>query len=133
MRGEGPPVRSDEVEYAARLAIEVVVLWGGDVLCASHFAAPSTVFVGGASGCDVALPTELLGAERRCVAVSSRSDVCAVLPGGAQGWLTLPDGSTRPFDERTPSQNREPSEPSERLLPLAPLGRGCQEDPAGAL
>jgi hypothetical protein len=91
-------VRSDEVEHAARLAIEVVVRWGGDVLCVSHFAAPAAVFVGSASGCDVALPSELLGAERRCLAVSSGGDVCAVLPGGVRGWLTLPWGSTSPFD-----------------------------------
>jgi hypothetical protein len=119
MHGEGSPVRSDEVEYAARLAIEVVVLWGGDTLCVSHFAAPSAVFVGDASGCDVALPPQLLGAERRCVAVSSRSDVCAVLPAGARGWLTLPDGSKRPFDEGASALAHEPSEPTERLLPLA--------------
>lgn len=116
MRGEGPPVRSEEVEYTTRLAIEVVVLWGADALCASHFAVPSAVFVGGASDCDVALPAELLGTERRCVAVSSHGDVCAVLPGGVRGWLTLPDGSTRPFDEGTPVPF---GEHSERLLPLA--------------
>jgi hypothetical protein len=135
-------VRSDEVEHAARLAIEVVVLWGGDVLCVSHFAAPAAVFVGSASGCDVALPGELLGAERRCLAVSSGGDVCAVLPGGVRGWLTLPCGSTRPFDGPMPALEREPSE---RLLPLGlgyrahlcfanleiqvatvPLGRPCR-------
>jgi hypothetical protein len=117
--GKGPPVRADEVEHAARLAIEVVVLWGGDTLCVSHFAAPSAVFLGDASGCDVALPAELLGAERRCVAVSSQGEVCAVVPDGAPGWVTLPDGSTRPFDEPAAALDRERSRPAERLLPLA--------------
>jgi hypothetical protein len=30
LSGDGPAVPSDEVEHAARLAIEVLVLWGGD-------------------------------------------------------------------------------------------------------
>ncbi len=117
LRGNGPPVAAVEVEHAERLAIEVVVVWGADVLCVSHFAVPSAVFVGGA-GSAVALPAELLGAERRCVAVSSRSDVCAVLPAGVRGRLTLPDGSARPF-EALSELHGEPPELMERLLPLA--------------
>lgn len=121
LRGEGPPVSSDEVEHAARLAIEVRVSWDGDVLFVSHVAAPATVFVGDGSGCDVALPAELLGAERRCVAVSSRGDVCAVLAEDVRGWVTLPDGTTRPFDDPRAALAHGPAEPAERLLPL-PLG-----------
>jgi hypothetical protein len=121
LSGDGPAVPSHEVEHAARLAIEVLVLWGGDVLSLAFFAAPAVVFVGEGSGCGVALPAELLGAERRCVAVSTRGDVCAVLPEGARGWLTSPDGSTRPFDDPTAPPQSEPSAATERLLPL-PLG-----------
>jgi hypothetical protein len=119
MHGAGPAPGSDEVEHAARIAVEVVVLWSGDVLGVSHFAAPGAVFVGNAGDCDVALPAELLGAERRCVAVSSRADVCVVLPAGAQGWLSLPGGSTRPLGEPMAALGGEPSDAAERLLPLA--------------
>ncbi|HTV25856.1 MAG TPA: hypothetical protein VMG12_44470 [Polyangiaceae bacterium] len=125
LHGHGPPVRSHEVEHAGRLAIEVLILWGGDVLCASHVAAPAAVFVGDASDCDIALPAELLGAERRCVAVGSRGDVCAVLPAGAEAWLMLPDGTMRPCVDPGAPLERERSEPIERLLPL-PLGYRAQ-------
>lgn len=106
-------MRAKDVEQASRPAIELVVLWRGDVLSVSHFSAPGSVVVGAGGDCDIALPAELLGAERRCVAVSSSGNVCAVLPRGVRGWLTLPGGSTRSIDERTSALG-----PSERLLPL---------------
>ncbi|MEY2935831.1 MAG: hypothetical protein RL033_6580, partial [Pseudomonadota bacterium] len=107
----GAPAASEELEHRARLAIEVVVLWGGDVLAVRHLSPPGTFYVGDAcSACDVALPAELLGSEQLCIAVGSRNEVSAVLPLQARGWLTLPDGSTR----------RLVVEPhtSEQLLPL---------------
>jgi len=120
--GEVPPSRSDELEYEGRLAIEVLVVWRGDVLSATHVAAPAAVFVGDAGACDIALPAELVGAGRRCVAVSTSGDVCAVLPAGTHAWLTLPDGSTRSYGEpRAPLALDGSAEPAERLLPL-PLG-----------
>lgn len=117
LKGGGEPAARDEVEHPARLAIEVVVLWGSDVLTVRHVSPPGAFYVGDErSVCDVALPVELLdglpsGTERLCIAVSSRSEVCAVVPAGARGWLTLPDGSSRPL-----AQTAEPA--VEQLLPL---------------
>lgn len=112
LNGHGEPAASDEVEERARLAIEIVVLWRGDVLAVRHVSPPGTFYVGDSrSACDVALPVELLGAERLCIAVGSRSEVSAVLPAGARGWLALPDGSARPLE-------RSSQLPMEQLLPL---------------
>jgi hypothetical protein len=129
--GGGPAAASDELEHRTRLAIEVIVLWRGDVLSVAHLSPPGAFFVGGSSSaCDVALPVELLGARRLCVAVGSRSEVSAVLPPQARGWLALPDGSLRPFAPSPMAPESEPSASGERLLPLGPGQRAhlCFED-----
>ena len=122
LHGGGPPAALEELEHRARLAIEVVVLWRGDVLAVGHLAPPGAFFVGGPnSSCDLALPAEQLGAEGLCVAVGSRSEVSAVLPAQARGWRTLPDGSTRPLEsgsEAALASRRSAS--TERLVPLGP-------------
>jgi hypothetical protein len=122
LQGGGPLPASDDVEQRARLAIEVVVLWRGDVLAVGHLAPPGAFFVGGPnSSCDLALPIEQLGAEGLCVAVGSRSEVSAVLPAQARGWRTLPDGSTRPLEPSSGASLASRRSPStERLVPLGP-------------
>jgi len=127
--GGGPPAAADELEHRARLALEVIVLWRGDVLSVSHLSPPGAFFIGGSSSvCDVSLPVELLGARRVCIAVGSRSEVSAVLPPQARGWLALPDGSTR-LVERSAAES-EPPASLERLLPLGAGQRAhlCFED-----
>ena len=120
LQGGGPPAPCDELEHGAWLAIEVLLLWRGDVLAVCHRRAPCRVFVGDSgSCCDIALPSQLLGAERLCVAVASRTAVSAVLPARVTGWLTLPDGSSRAFEDRWPGQPAaEACASTERLLPL---------------
>ncbi|MEY4546652.1 MAG: hypothetical protein RL685_2847 [Pseudomonadota bacterium] len=111
LNGSGAAAASEELEHRAQLAIEVVVLWRGDVLAVRHLSPPGAFYVGDAcSACDVALPAELLGSEQLCIAVGSRNEVSAVLPPQARGWLTLPDGSTRPLGVEARA--------SEQLLPL---------------
>ncbi|HKO91420.1 MAG TPA: hypothetical protein VJU61_09730, partial [Polyangiaceae bacterium] len=118
LRGGGPPAACDEVEHRARLTIEVVLLWQGDVLGVSHLSPPGSFFVGG-SPADVALPPEWLGSERLCVAVGSRSEISAVVPAHARCWRTLPDGSTRLFQPGSDAAHTTARSPStERLLPL---------------
>ena len=110
LHGGGPPTAPDEVEDRARLAIEIVVLWQGELLSATHVAAPGRCLIGGSgSCCEVSLPLETLGAEQLCVAEASHTKVFAVLPAGVRGCLSLPDGSRHGF-ELAP----------ERLLPLGP-------------
>lgn len=113
----GEPPAPNELEHPARVAIEVVVLWRGDVLSVTHVSPPGVFYVGDArSVSDVALPVELLsglpqGAERLCIAVGSGSQVSAVMPAGARGWLTLPDGSSRRL-------HQTPELAAEQLVPL---------------
>ena len=120
LRGEGPPAAPDEVEQHARLAIEVIVSWCGDVLTVRHLSPPGAFFVGGSgSCCDLSLPVELLGSERQCIAVGSRSEVSAVLPAHARAWLTLPDGTTQSLQPGSATAlGATRSRSSDRLLPL---------------
>jgi hypothetical protein len=118
LRGGGPPAASDELEQRALQEVEVIVLWQGDVLAVSHLRPPGSFFIGGpGSACDVALPADILGAERLCVAVGSRSEISALLPAQARVWLTLPDGSSRRVEQA--AQPAAPGRaPLESVLPL---------------
>jgi hypothetical protein len=114
LRGAGPPAPPEEIELAAVLALEAVVLWHGDVLAVRHLRLPGTCVVGGPrSSCDVSLPVELFGAEGQCVALGSRTEAFAVLPGHVRGWVTQLDGTTHAFEAAAGAAQ------TERLLPLA--------------
>ncbi|MEY2934489.1 MAG: hypothetical protein RL033_5238 [Pseudomonadota bacterium] len=114
LHGAGSPVPADELEHAARLALELVVLWQGDVLTVRHCSLPGAFWVGEAdSACDLALPVALLEAPRLCVAVASRNEIQAVIPARARAWLSLPDGTVRPLESR-PAAVAD----TERLVPL---------------
>ncbi len=116
LRRDGSPIAASEVEHSARLAIEVVILWQGDVLSVSHREPRGSVFLGGRSSCaDISLPDELLESESSCIALCTRGEVSAVLPANARGWRTLPDG------QRCSLPSAEPSAATGQLLPL-PLG-----------
>lgn len=114
-----PPPPSDEVERRELLAIEVVHLWSGDILAVSHVNAPGSVHIGERGDCGVALPHELLGADRLCVAVASRTEICAVLPARARAVLTLPGGASRAYESASGATPLEGAGVApERVLPL---------------
>ncbi|HEY5240912.1 MAG TPA: AgmX/PglI C-terminal domain-containing protein, partial [Polyangiaceae bacterium] len=81
----GPDVSSDEVEVAHRSAIEVMILWGSNVLHVSHLAPTSSFHVGeelgGEVSCDYFIPGETLGTTRAPIVVSR---------GGAASLVILP-------------------------------------------
>ena len=64
----GPDVSSDEVELLHVQAVEVMVLWGQNVLHVSHLAPPRNFYVGEEQGknfaCDFFIPSEKIGTTR---------------------------------------------------------------------
>jgi hypothetical protein len=76
-------IDADEVEDASADAVEVKVVWGGDVVHVTHVSAGGAFTIGD-SGCDFALPAATVGASRLPL-VSGR---------GGQLWLLLPADAT---------------------------------------
>ena len=64
----GPDVNADEVELLHVQAVEVMVLWGTNVLHVSHLTPPRNFYVGEEQGknfaCDFFIPAERLGTTR---------------------------------------------------------------------
>jgi hypothetical protein len=117
--------RTGETESGARLCVEVVVLWRGDVLSVGHFALPATLFAGESPGdCDLLLPAEKLGAERFCIARAVRGQMYAVLPGHGLGRLTYPDGALQVFTGSSRAQ--QGAAPATQPPRLLRLDRGCR-------
>ncbi|NLE85220.1 MAG: AgmX/PglI C-terminal domain-containing protein [Myxococcales bacterium] len=97
----GPEVPAAEVELPNVDAIEVLVLWGTNVLHVAHRAITQGFFVGDASGaepCDFVLPPDVLGTPRLPLVLGSgagpdgvEAPARLVLPPGATGSLERPD------------------------------------------
>ncbi len=88
----GPDVPSDEVETHMP-AVEVMVLWGTNVLHVSHLSPPRNFYVGEEQGknfsCDFFVPSEKLGTTRMPVVVGDVGSVAVVLPQGATGTIEI--------------------------------------------
>jgi hypothetical protein len=112
----GPPVSADEVEVAHLSSVEVMVMWGTNVLNVAHLTPPRSYYVGeefvGKVGVDYFIPSETLGTTRAPVVVSRggigaslvilpRSHGTVDVPG--QGKVTFQDliasGRARPSTE----------------------------------
>jgi hypothetical protein len=107
----GPEVDPDEVEVAHTAAIEVVVLWGANVLHVSHLTPPRSFYVGeesSAAGCDYVLPSETLGARRAPVVVSDGNDASLVILPGARGHVDIPGQGRIGVDELVASRRVRP-------------------------
>ncbi|MGC4094782.1 MAG: AgmX/PglI C-terminal domain-containing protein [Polyangiaceae bacterium] len=87
----GPDVDPDEVELAHVAALEVMVLWGRNVLHVSHLTPPRDFFVGevrdASAGCDVFVPSEKLGESRLSLVRVEHGAVSVVKPAGARGFI----------------------------------------------
>jgi hypothetical protein len=99
----GPDVSPDEVELAHVQAVEVMVLWGTNVLHVSHLTPPRSFYVGEEAGknfaCDFFVPAEKLGTTRMPVVVGDRMSLNLVIPPGAKGSVEFPGQPRMSLDE----------------------------------
>lgn len=117
----GPDVSPDEVELAHVPAVEVMVLWGSNVLHVSHLAPPRNFYVGEEQSkglaCDFFLPSEKVGTTRMPVVIGDQGSVAVVMPSNATGTLELPGQPSITLDQARSSAQ-----------PCAELG-GAQQFP----
>jgi hypothetical protein len=110
----GPEVSPEEVELLHVQAVEVVVMWGDNVLSVSHLTPPRNFYVGEEQdkhlSCDFFVPSERLGATRLPLVLVDHSQVSVLIPAGARGYLELPGGPRRAL-----SEVRGAAQPSARL------------------
>ncbi|HEY3234983.1 MAG TPA: AgmX/PglI C-terminal domain-containing protein [Polyangiaceae bacterium] len=89
----GPEVSPHEVELPGVQSVEVVVLWGTNVLHVSHLTPPRSFYVGEEQreniACDVFIPSEKLGTTRMPLLVADRSSLRLVIPPYANGFVEL--------------------------------------------
>lgn len=78
------PVDAAECEDAGIEAVEVMVIWGKNVLEVVHLSPPRAFFVGHGKGVDYALPIELAAFERGAVVQMSDGVPHAVAPEGGR-------------------------------------------------
>lgn len=99
----GPDVSTDEVEIAHLQSVEVMILWGSNVLHVSHLTPPRNFYVGEEQGknfaCDFFIPSEKLGTTRLPVVIGDRASVAVVIPPGARGSVELPGMPRMSMDE----------------------------------
>jgi hypothetical protein len=90
----GPDVSSDEVEVAHLSAIEVMILWGSNVLHVSHLAPTRSFYVGeelgGEVSCDYFIPGEALGTTRAPIVVSRGGGASLVILPRSGGTVDIP-------------------------------------------
>jgi hypothetical protein len=99
----GPDVSPDEVEVPHLQAVEVMVLWGTNVLHVSHLTPPRNFYVGEDAGknfgCDFFIPSEKLGTTRLPVVLGDRASVTLVIPPNARGYIDIPGQPRVSLDE----------------------------------
>ena len=99
----GPDVSPDEVELPHIQAVEVMIMWGTNVLHVSHLTPPRNFYVGEDQGknfaCDFFIPSERLGTTRMPVVLGDRASVNLVLPPGARGYVEFPGQPRMTIDE----------------------------------
>lgn len=93
MLKSGPDVSPDEVELAHVASVEVMVLWGENIIHAQHLTPPRNFYVGEEQGkqftVDFFIPSEKIGTTRMPVVVGDAGSVAVVLPQGAQGTIEI--------------------------------------------
>lgn len=127
----GPDVSPDEVELPHVQAVEVVVLWGTNVLHIAHLSPPRGFYVGEtqtkANACDFFLPREKLGASSMPVVLAEGGGIQVVLPAGATGQFDMPDGTCLSLDQIRPRAKPSGHVPGAHEVPLAPGARARVE------
>jgi hypothetical protein len=99
----GPDVSPDEVELPHVQSVEVMVLWGTNVLHVSHLTPPRNFYVGEEQGknfaCDFFIPSEKIGTTRLPVVLGDRASLSVVIPPGAKGFVEVPGQPRMTLDE----------------------------------
>ncbi len=99
----GPDVSPDEVELPHVASVEVMVLWGENVLHVNHLTPPRNFYVGEDQGkqfaVDFFIPSEKIGTTRMPVVVGDASSVAVVIPQGAVGTVEIAGQPTMTLDE----------------------------------
>jgi hypothetical protein len=119
----GPPVTAEETERKTP-ALEVRVLWGGDLLRVFHLEPPRSFHVG-EEGADFAVDAERLGARRVPVVVVEGGGVSVVAPRGATGAIVTTTGRVGSVERAVEEGLGEPFEgatPGTRI----PLAEGAR-------
>ena len=90
--GHAPPPLSVEESERAAAAVEVRVLWGGDLLRVVHLDPPRSFYVGDGA-CDLAIDGEALGGRRFPAVLAGPGGVSVVAPRGATGTIVAASGA----------------------------------------
>ncbi|MFO7179921.1 MAG: AgmX/PglI C-terminal domain-containing protein [Pseudomonadota bacterium] len=118
----GPDVSPDEVELPHVQAVEVMVLWGTNVLHVSHLTPPRNFYVGEEqsknASCDFFIPSERIGTTRLPVVVGDRMSVALVIPPGATGYVEVPGQPRMSLDEVRPRAQPTPEVTGGHQFPL---------------
>ncbi len=99
----GPDVSPDEVELPHVASVEVMVLWGENVLHVNHLTPPRNFYVGEEQGkqfaVDFFVPSEKLGTTRMPVVIGDASSAAVVIPQGAEGTIEIAGQPTMTLDQ----------------------------------
>ncbi len=123
----GPAVLAEEVEATNALAVEVMVLWGSNVLSVEHLSPPRSFYVGDSKDagrkCDYLVPSELLGSDRAPLLLEGQECPRLVIWPGVTGHVELPGQPRLSLEEA-----RQQSSPSAELAGAheLPLMRGTR-------
>ncbi len=127
----GPDVSADEVELPHVQAVEVMILWGTNVLHVSHLTPPRNFYVGEEEGknfaCDFFIPAEKLGTTRMPVVTGDRSGVSVVIPPNSKGHVEFPGQPRMTLDEARQRAQPSPEVSGGHQLPLAAGGKARVE------
>ncbi len=108
-RAEAPETNYvEEVEDASLDAIEVKVIWGGDVVRIAHVTAGGA-FTLGDSDCSFALPRETVGASRLPLAFGRGERLWIAVPAGASGTVCTKGETPRAFADLIAAGDALPS------------------------
>ena len=99
----GPDVNPAEVELQGVASVEVMILWGTNVLSVAHLTPPRDYFVGEEQGAklptDFLIPAEKLGTTRMPLVLGDAQALRLVIPPGATGQLELPGQGKLTLDQ----------------------------------
>lgn len=89
----GPAVSPEEVELAGVASVELMILWGTNVLHVAHLTPPRAFYVGEEQGKnlpnDFFLPQSALGTTRLPIVVGDRTAIAAIIPSNASGFVEI--------------------------------------------
>jgi hypothetical protein len=123
----GPDVSPDEVELPHVPSVEVMILWGTNVLHVSHLTPPRNFYVGEEQGknlaCDFFIPAEKIGTTRLPIVVGDRASLALVIPPAARGHVELPGQPRMTLDEARMKGQPSAEVSGGHQIPLPPAAK----------